>query len=110
MDISIFGNYKEDRYEKVINIGVAYVYKYFEAKEIFGKNRNEENEIIEFAYGKVVDLVEQLTKDYKYINFGEKIKAYKIQIEKMKPYATVKANHVISQVIKDIDVIDNLLK
>ncbi|MCT4686372.1 hypothetical protein [Vallitalea sp.] len=110
MDISIFENYKEDRYEKVVGLGVTYVYKYFRAKEVFEKNRNEENEIIEYAYGKVVDLVEQLTKDYMYINFAEKIKAYKTEIEKMKPYATVKANHVILQVIKDIDVIDNLLQ
>ncbi len=63
MDISIFGEVKDITDEKLVEIGVKYVYKYYPAKDDFEKNPTEVNELLEFTYGKMVDLIEILTKD-----------------------------------------------
>lgn len=102
MDISIFGEIRNDTDEKLAEIGVKYVYKYYPAKEEVEKNPTKINELLEFAYGKMVDLVEILTKDQ---TQTQKIRAYRQEILAVNKYV----DYDLTEVYTDLDYITTLL-
>lgn len=103
MDISIFGEIKDDTEEKLTEIGVKYVYKYYPAKEELENNPTEINELLEFVYGKMVDLIKILTEDQTQI---QKIRAYRYEIESVHKYV----DYDLSEVYEDLNRINELLE
>lgn len=103
MDISIFGEVKDLTDEKLTKIGVKYLYKHYPAKDEFKKSPTEINELLEFVYGKMVDLIEILTKDQ---NQVQKIRSYRQEIEAVHKYV----NYDIREVYEDLTYIEEVLK
>lgn len=103
MDISIFGEIKDDTEEKLTEIGVKYVYKYYPAKEELENNPTEVNELLELAYGKMIDLINILTKDKTQI---QKVRAYRQEIQSVNKYV----NYDLTGVYKDLKEINRLLE
>lgn len=102
MDISTFGEVNDHIEERLTEIGIKYVYRYYPAKDEFDKNATEVNEILEFAYGKMVDLVKILAEDQTQI---QKIRAYRQEIEAGNKYV----NYDLAEVYTHLDNINTLL-
>lgn len=109
MDISIFGEVKDNTDEKLVEIGVKYVYSYYAAQDEFKNDKTADNEVKEFIYGKMWDLMEQLTKNRTYIDTDSKIRAYRREIENMKKFGTNEVYKDIDNVLIDIDIVQNLV-
>jgi 3-polyprenyl-4-hydroxybenzoate decarboxylase len=102
MDISIFGEVNDNIDEKLTEIGVKYVYKYYPAKEEFEKNPTKINELLEFTYGKMIDLIKILTNDKMQI---QKIRAYRQEIQAINKYV----DYDLSEVYEDLKIVQELL-
>ncbi|MCT4544606.1 MAG: hypothetical protein N4A63_13775 [Vallitalea sp.] len=102
MDISIFGEVNNDTDEKLVGIGVKYVYKYYPAKDEFEKNPTEINELLEFVYEKMVDLIEVLAKDQSQV---QKINAYRQEIKAVNKYV----DYDLIEVYEDLKIVQELL-
>lgn len=103
MDISIFGEIKDITDEKLIEIGVKYVNKYYPSIEQYEKNPTRVNEFLQFTYGKMVDLIEILSKNK---TQTQKIRAYRQEIRLLNKYV----NCNVSEVYDDLNEIYKLLE